>query len=134
MTPPPPLQEPLQDPQVGLAHALIKSLLLCEILFAPSKSEASVFLSPGGSCNKGLLGLKAKCPGGSSTWCWTPRLGGLMQALNSHSCGRPSGGCKDPPVCGSPTYGCGIWEHWVPVPHARVSLWLLSLVVKDLSW
>ena len=72
------LQEPLQDPQVGLAHALIKLPLLCEILFTSSKTEASVFLSPGSSCNKGLLSLKAKCSEGASSWCWTAGLGSLM--------------------------------------------------------
>ena len=52
-----------------------------------------------------------------------------MQALNSHSCGRPSGGCNYPPVCRYPTCWCGVWEYWVSVPPTRVCLWFLVVPV-----
>ena len=110
--PTPPLQEPLQDPQVGLAHTLIKLLLLCETLFAPSESEASVFSQPWGLAPaiKACQASKPNALGARLPGAGPPGWGAWWEALNFHSFGRPSGGCNYPPVCRSLTCWCGIWE------------------------
>ena len=42
------------------------------------------------SCAEALLTFKARCSGGSSSWCQTPGFGASCGAQNSHSCGRTS--------------------------------------------
>ena len=118
----------LQAPQAGLVQLLTNDCFCGRFCLRPLKVKPLLSSVLGAPAIK-AEGLKAKWSGGSSTWCWTPRLGSMMEALNSHSCGRPSGGCKYPPVCGSSTYWCGIWEHWVSVPPTYVSLWFLVVPV-----
>ena len=81
---------------------------ICELLCMPLRVMFLFPLVLWGFLNYALLAFNTKCSGGSCSWCWTPRLGSLMQALNSHSCGRPSGGCNYPPVCRYPTCWCGV--------------------------
>ena len=92
--PPPPLQETLQDQQVGLAQAPIKLLLLplvlvCVILCVPFKSEVSVSPSPVELLQLSPIGFQ-------SHMLWRLLFPGLdpcvgeTDAQNSHSCGRTS--------------------------------------------
>ena len=80
---PPPSQKTLQDQQVGLAQAPMKSLLLLWVLVCvrpwvhPPWVE---FFTPvlWSSCTQAPLAFKAKYSGGSSSWCQTRRLGSLI--------------------------------------------------------
>ena len=77
-------QETLQEKQVGLAQAPMKSLLFPlapsahKTLHAPFKNRGTFPPAPWSSCNQALLAFKAKCSGGSSSWYQTPRLESLM--------------------------------------------------------
>ena len=76
-------QETLQDQQVGLGRALMKSLLLpwVSVHTRPCvhpPSVESLFVPVLWSfCIQALLASKANCSQGSSSWCQTPRLGSL---------------------------------------------------------
>ena len=106
-----PALETLQDKQVGLAEDPLLWLLLSWVLVhrrpcVYSPRVESLFPPVlWSSCDQVLLAFKAKCSGGSSSWCQTSRLG----AQNSHSQWRTSVIYNYSPVCGSPTQGYGVW-------------------------
>lgn len=73
--PTPPLQEAINRSNSG-AYQIIAFALgpgACEILCSLSLP------SPVGLLHLTTLAFKVKCPGSSSSWCWTPRLGSLTQ-------------------------------------------------------
>lgn len=70
-------QETFQGPQIGLAQIPTESLLcpgpsVCENFYVPSKSGVSVLPILCSSCTQALLAFKAKCSGGSHSWCQNP--------------------------------------------------------------
>ena len=112
---PTPPQQTLLRP-AGMTHGPMKSVHFCpgsqcthtrvcppgvELLFPPVLWH---------SCTQAPLDYKAKCSGGSSSWCQTPRLGSLMwdSVLRENFC--------DIIVLqfvGHPPGGYGIWLYWV---------------------
>ena len=80
----PPPQETLQDQQVGLTQAAMKSLLfpLGPSLYEPCVCPLRIFLQftqvLWSSCHQAPLAFKDKCSGGSSSWYQTSRLRSLM--------------------------------------------------------
>ena len=87
-----PSQETLQDQQVSLAQASMKSLLLpwvpvcIRTCVCPPRLESLFPPVLWSSCNQAPLTFKAKYSGGSTSWFW----GACHGAQSSHSCGRTS--------------------------------------------
>ena len=123
----PPIQETLQDQQLCLAQAPMKSLLL---LCVPVHTRPCVCLSSveflfsqilWSSCNQASLAFKAKCFGGSSSQCQTPPPRTSV-GLRTLTLTGELLWCNYLPVCGSPGGGYGIWLYSKFTP-PTVLLW-----------
>ena len=123
---PPPLQETLRYQQVILAQALMRSLLF-PLDPSAHKTPRVEFLFPPvlwNSFDQTLLAFKARCSGGSSFQCQTPRLGSLTWGSELSLLWENLCDIIIFPFVGRPPGGYGIWFYHDCTPPTTL-LWLL---------